>query len=206
MARQGKKWVYRFDEGNSSMRDLLGGKGANLCEMARLGLPVPPGSIITTEACLKYYEGDDQLPEGLWEEVQTHMGWLEKSIGREFGASTNPLLVSVRSGARVSMPGMMDTILNLGINDEIVNGLARLMGDERPALDAQRRFIQVFGSVVMGMDASVFEEMLAGTKWLRESGWTMSSTLSTYKMLFETSRWRSMTPPAPMSRWTPGNS
>ena len=161
MVRQGKKWVYRFDEGDASMRDLLGGKGANLCEMARLGLPVPPGSIITTEACLKYYEGDGQLPEGLWDEVQTHMGWLEKSIGREFGSSTNPLLVSVRSGARVSMPGMMDTILNLGINDEIVNGLARLMGNERPALDAHRRFIQTFGSVVMGMEASVFEEILA---------------------------------------------
>ena len=164
MVREGKKWVYRFDEGNAGMRDLLGGKGANLCEMARLGLPVPPGSIITTEACLEYYEGDNQLPEGLWEEVQSHMGWLEESIGREFGSPANPLLVSVRSGARVSMPGMMDTILNLGINDEIVHGLAGLMGDERPAFDAYRRFIQIFGSVVLGVESSVFEDILARHK------------------------------------------
>ncbi len=164
MVREGKKWVYRFDEGNAGMRDLLGGKGANLCEMAKLGLPVPPGSIITTEACLDYYRGDGQLPQGLWEEVQRHMGWLEESIGREFGSPANPLLVSVRSGARVSMPGMMDTILNLGINDEIVSGLARLMGNERPAFDAYRRFIQIFGSVVLGVDSSIFEGILARHK------------------------------------------
>ncbi len=164
MAQQRRKLVYGFDEGNAGMRELLGGKGANLSEMAHLGLPVPPGFIITTEACSEYYERGHQLPEGLWEEVEEHLHGLEKSIRRVFGSTANALLVSVRSGARVSMPGMMDTILNLGINDEIVPGLARLMGDERPALDAYRRFLQIFASVVMGVDASTFEEILARHK------------------------------------------
>ena len=164
MVKQRKKLIYRFDEGNASMRELLGGKGANLCEMALLGLPVPPGFIITTEACIDYYERNSQLPEGLWEDVQEHMHGLEQSIGREFGSATNPLLVSVRSGSRVSMPGMMDTILNLGINDEIVYGLAGLMGDERPAFDVYRRFLQIFAAVVMGMESSTFEEILASHK------------------------------------------
>ena len=161
---QQKKMVYRFDEGDASMRNLLGGKGANLCEMARLGLPVPPGFVVTTEACLDYYDRGHQLPEGLWEDIQEHIHWLEGSIGREFGSTSNPLLVSVRSGARVSMPGMMDTILNLGINDEIAPGLSGLMGDQRPAYDAYRRFLQIFASVVMGIDSSIFEEVLARHK------------------------------------------
>ncbi len=164
MVQQKRKLVYRFDEGDAGMRELLGGKGANLCEMARLGLPVPPGFTITTEACIDYYERGHQLPEGLWDDVREQMGWLDKSIGRHFGSSTNPLLVSVRSGARVSMPGMMDTILNLGVNDEIVRGLARLMGNERPAFDAYRRFLQIFASVVMGVESSTFEEILAHHK------------------------------------------
>ena len=164
MVQQLRKLVYRFDEGDTGMRDLLGGKGANLCEMARLGLPVPPGFIIITEACRDYYEEDLQLPKGLAEEIRENMGLLERSIGREFGSPTRPLLVSVRSGARVSMPGMMDTILNLGINDEIVSGLASLMGDERPAFDAYRRFLQIFGSVVMGVGSPVFEKILARHK------------------------------------------
>ena len=164
MVQQTRKLVYRFDEGDASMRNLLGGKGANLCEMSQLGLPVPPGFIITTEACIDYYERDHQLPQGLWENVQEHMHLLEKSIGREFGSATNPLLVSVRSGARVSMPGMMDTILNLGINDEIVRGLSGLMGDERPAYDAYRRFLQIFANVVMDMESSIFENILARHK------------------------------------------
>ena len=164
MAQQAKKLVYRFDEGGPGMRDLLGGKGANLSEMAQLGLPVPPGFIITTEACHGYYEGDGQLPGWLWEDVQENMRWLENSIGREFGSATNPLLVSVRSGARVSMPGMMDTILNLGINDQIVHGLATRMGDERPAFDAYRRFLQIFAGVVMGVESLTFEEILARHK------------------------------------------
>ena len=161
MVQQRKKLIYRFDEGNAGMRDLLGGKGANLCEMAQLGLPVPPGFVITTEVCRDYYGTEGRLPEGLWDDVKENMGWLENSIGRQFGSKTSPLLVSVRSGARVSMPGMMDTILNLGINDDIVQGLAGLMGAERPALDAHRRFLQIYASVVMGMESSTFEEILA---------------------------------------------
>ena len=164
MVQQGRKLVYGFDEGDAGMRDLLGGKGANLAEMARLGLPVPPGFTITTEAYLEYEDRSQQLPEGLWADVREHMRRLENSIGREFGSITNPLLVSVRSGARVSMPGMMDTILNLGINDEIVPGLAGLMGDERPALDAHRRFLQIYANVVMGVESSVFEEILTRRK------------------------------------------
>ncbi len=164
MVQQRKKLIYRFDEGNAGMRDLLGGKGANLCEMAQLGLPVPPGFVITTEVCRDYYGTEGRLPEGLWDDVKENMGWLENSIGRQFGSKTSPLLVSVRSGARVSMPGMMDTILNLGINDDIVQGLAGLMGAERPALDAHRRFLQIYASVVMGMESSTFEEILARRK------------------------------------------
>ena len=166
MVQQERKLVYGFDEGDAGMRDLLGGKGANLAEMARLGLPVPPGFIITTEAYLEYEDRGQQLPEGLWADVREHMRRLENAIGREFGSTTNPLLVSVRSGARVSMPGMMDTILNLGINDEIMPGLAGLMGDERPALDAHRRFLQIYANVVMGVESSVFEEILT----LRKQG------------------------------------
>ena len=161
---QGTKLVYSFDEGDAGMRDLLGGKGANLCEMARLGLPVPPGFVITTEACLEYLNRDHQLPEGLWEEVQEHMSQLEQAAGRSLGSKTNPLLVSVRSGGRVSMPGMMDTILNLGINDEIVHGLGALMGDDRPAFDAYRRFLQIYASVALDVDAQAFEEILARRK------------------------------------------
>ena len=164
MAQQTQKLVYRFDEGDAGMSGLLGGKGANLCEMARLGLPVPPGFIITTEACVDYYQRGNQPPEGLWQDVREHIQGLEASMERKFGSITDPVLVSVRSGARVSMPGMMDTILNLGINDEIVAGLAGLMGDERAAFDAYRRFLQIFSCVVMGMESSTFEGILAGHK------------------------------------------
>ena len=163
-----KKRIYRFDEGDAGMRDLLGGKGANLAEMVRLGLPVPPGFTVTTEACREFYDGGNRLPEGLWENLKEHMGWLEQSIGREFGSTDNPLLVSVRSGARDSMPGMMDSILNLGINDDVAEGLAALMDDARPAYDAYRRFLQIFASVVLGVDPPVFEQILARHK--REAG------------------------------------
>ncbi len=173
---QTKKLVYRFEEGDSSMSDLLGGKGANLCEMARLGLPVPPGIVITTEACLDYYERDHKLPPGLWEQVREGLQSIEASLGREFGSPANPLLVSVRSGARVSMPGMMDTILNLGINDQIAPGLAKLMGDERPAYDAYRRFLQAYASVVLGVEDSVFEEILADHK--KKAGVTLDYELT----------------------------
>jgi pyruvate,orthophosphate dikinase len=142
MATTGQKLVFRFEEGDASMRDLLGGKGANLCEMARMGLPVPPGFVITTEACRQYYAAGRKLPSDLWPSVQAELTWLESKTGKKFGGSDNPLLVSVRSGAKFSMPGMMDTVLNLGLNDITASALARMTGDERFALDAFRRFIQ----------------------------------------------------------------
>jgi pyruvate, orthophosphate dikinase len=138
------KWVYLFEEGNKDMRDLLGGKGAGTAEMTIAGLPVPPGFTITTAGCNAYYEKDD-FPDGMWVQVLESLAHAEQKTGKKFGDPANPLLVSVRSGAKFSMPGMMDTILNLGINAEVAEGLARLSGDERFALDAYRRFIQMFG-------------------------------------------------------------
>ncbi|MGC8825485.1 MAG: pyruvate, phosphate dikinase [Anaerolineae bacterium] len=155
-----KKWVYTFEEGNKDMRDLLGGKGANLAEMTNAGLPVPPGFTITTEACNAYYALGKKFPEGLWEQVLEAMKDLEKKTGKKFGDPSNPLLVSVRSGARVSMPGMMDTVLNLGLNDEVVKGLAKLTNNERFAYDAYRRFIQMFSKIVKGLDPEPFERVL----------------------------------------------
>ncbi len=155
-----KKWIYTFEEGNKDMRDLLGGKGANLAEMTNAGLPVPPGFTITTEACNAYYALGKKFPEGLWEQVLEAMRDLEKKTGKKFGDPANPLLVSVRSGARVSMPGMMDTVLNLGLNDEVVKGLAKLTNNERFAYDAYRRFIQMFSKIVKGLDPEPFERVL----------------------------------------------
>jgi len=155
------KLVYRFAEGGASMADLLGGKGANLAEMVRLGLPVPPGFTISTEACRRYYRGDRQLPSGLWDEIRALLGEMEQVMGRGFGATDKPLLVSVRSGSRHSMPGMMDTVLNLGLNDETARALALETGDRRFALDAYRRFIQIFAKVVLRADPEPFEEALA---------------------------------------------
>ena len=156
--------VYRFREGDSSMADLLGGKGSNLCEMARLGLPVPPGFVVSTQVCRDYLSNGNTLPDGLAPVVAHRLRELEEDAGRNFGSTSSPLLVSVRSGASVSMPGMMDTILNLGINDEIVEGLAAMMGDPRPAYDAYRRFIQVYSDVVLQVEPRLFEEALAGHK------------------------------------------
>ena len=156
--------VYRFSEGDASMGDLLGSKGSNLCEMTRLGLPVPPGFVITTQVCRDYLAGDYTLPEGLAATVRERITELEEFIGHEFGSTTNPLLVSVRSGARISMPGMMDTILNLGINDDIVEGLGAMMGDRRPAWDAYRRFVQIYAEVVQEVAPETFEECLAEHK------------------------------------------
>ncbi|MFQ6019998.1 MAG: pyruvate, phosphate dikinase, partial [Dehalococcoidia bacterium] len=155
------KRIYRFGEGSAQQRDLLGGKGANLSEMARLGLPVPPGFIISTEACRQYNRLRRRLPNGLWEDVQAHLREVESAVGRAFGDPANPLLVSVRSGAKFSMPGMMDTILNLGLNDETTAGLAALSGDERFALDCHRRFLQLFGKVVLRLPSEAFEDALA---------------------------------------------
>src|SRR5438046_8993387 len=136
------KWVYQFSEGSAKMRDLLGGKGAGAAEMARAGMPVPPGFTITTEACREYYASKGKLPDGLWQQVTSALATLEKQSRKQFGDPRNPLLVSVRSGAKFSMPGMMDTVLNLGLNEETASGLARLAKDERRPRDAVRRFTQ----------------------------------------------------------------
>jgi pyruvate, orthophosphate dikinase len=156
------KPIYFFDEADGANKALLGGKGAGLAEMTRLGLPVPPGFIITTEICEKFYEAGRRLPDGLMDEVRKSIRRLESLTGRRFGDPGNPLLVSVRSGASVSMPGMMDTVLNLGLNDETVEGLARQSNDPRFAWDAYRRFIQMFGKVVLGIDDRKFDGVLAG--------------------------------------------
>ncbi|WP_456436053.1 pyruvate, phosphate dikinase [Thermovibrio ammonificans] len=167
-----KKMVYYFGggkaEGSADMKMLLGGKGANLAEMTNLGLPVPPGITITTEVCKDYYKLGKQFPEGMWDEVLEGLRKIEKEMGKKFGDKENPLLVSVRSGAPVSMPGMMDTILNLGLNDETVEGLAKSTNNERFAWDSYRRFIQMFGNVVMGIPHEKFEEVLEEKK--REVG------------------------------------
>jgi pyruvate,orthophosphate dikinase len=158
------KAIYFFDEGDASMKNLLGGKGAGLAEMTRAGLPVPPGFTITTKQCLAYYGGKTGLPDGLSEKVAEAMAKLEKLTGKRFGDAADPLLVSVRSGARVSMPGMMDTILNLGLNDKTVEGLAKLTKNERFAWDAYRRFIGMFGSVVLEIKKSLFEDVIEDVK------------------------------------------
>ena len=157
------KWVYNFGsktDGDASMRNLLGGKGANLAEMASLGLPVPPGFTITTDLCTQYYENDKKYPEELSAQVDAALAQVENALGMKFGDPSNPLLVSVRSGARISMPGMMDTVLNLGLNDETVAGLAAKSGDERFAWDSYRRFIQMYGDVVLGVDHHEFEDVI----------------------------------------------
>jgi pyruvate,orthophosphate dikinase len=158
------RWVYSFGggsaDGDASMKNLLGGKGANLAEMSSLGLPVPPGFTITTEACVHYYSNEKQYPAELKDQVVTGLATVEKITGKTFGDTANPLLVSVRSGARASMPGMMDTVLNLGLNDETVEGLAKLSGDRRFAFDSYRRFIQMYSAVVLDLDHHMFEEIL----------------------------------------------
>jgi pyruvate, orthophosphate dikinase len=156
-------YVYLFEEGNTKLRSLLGGKGADLAEMTRLGLPVPPGITITTEAC-NYYSSNKTFPEGLEDEIAHKMKVLESKTGKRFGDNNNPLLVSVRSGAPISMPGMMDTVLNLGLNDRTVQGLVKQSKDERFAYDAYRRFIQMFGKVVLGAKAEHFETIISNHK------------------------------------------
>ncbi len=158
--RSPRKWVYLFSEGNAKMRELLGGKGAGVSEMTNAGLPVPPGFTITTEACNGYYDNNKQFPDGVWEQAQAALKVVELQTGKSFGARENPLLVSVRSGAKFSMPGMMDTVLNLGINDETVQGLVALTGDERFAYDAYRRFIQMFSKIVLDTNPQDFEAVL----------------------------------------------
>jgi pyruvate,orthophosphate dikinase len=155
-----KKYVYNFKEGKASMKDLLGGKGANLAEMSNIGLPVPPGFTITTEACNEYYNKGETIWPELTDEIFAKLQELEQTTGKTFGGGSNPLLVSVRSGAKFSMPGMMDTILNLGLNDEVVKTVAESTGNERFAMDSYRRFIQMFSDVVMEIPKSKFERIL----------------------------------------------
>jgi len=158
------QWVYRFgggvSDGGRGMKELLGGKGANLAEMASIGLPVPPGFTVTTALCAEYYDRGEQYPAELTEQVRIGLAHIEGVVGKKFGDAADPLLVSVRSGARVSMPGMMDTVLNLGLNDATVEGLARVSGDERFAWDSYRRFIQMYSDVVLGLDHYLFEDAL----------------------------------------------
>src|SRR2546421_5333838 len=154
------KWVYLFEEGSGDDKSLLGGKGAGLCEMTRAGLPVPPGLIVSTEACNAFFENDKNFPEGMWEQVKEGLQKIEEKVGKKFGDPQNPLLVSVRSGAAFSMPGMMDTVLNLGLNEETVQGLAAQTGDLRFSLDAYRRFASLFGEIVMGVAHEKFERVM----------------------------------------------
>ena len=170
------KWVYLFKEGNASMRELLGGKGANLAEMTSLGLPVPQGFTITTEACTQYYEDGRQINEEIQSQINEHIGKMEEITGKKFGDKENPLLVSVRSGARASMPGMMDTILNLGLNETVVNVIAEKSGNPRWAWDCYRRFIQMYSDVVMEVGKKYFEELI--DKMKAEKGVTQDVDLT----------------------------
>src|SRR5271167_729793 len=162
------KWVYSFgaghNEGGAELKNLLGGKGANLAEMAVIGLPVPPGFTLTTEVCTAFYANNHAYPTELKDQVRTALARIEQAMGLRFGDAAKPLLVSVRSGARVSMPGMMDTVLNLGLNDATVAGLAAAANDPRFAWDSYRRFIQMYGSVVLGVDHHRFEDVIEHAK------------------------------------------
>ncbi|MBS6517523.1 MAG: pyruvate, phosphate dikinase [Clostridium sp.] len=170
------KWVYLFSEGDATMRNLLGGKGANLAEMTKLGLPVPQGFTITTEACTQYYEDGRKINDEIMAQIMDHISKMEEITGKKFGDKENPLLVSVRSGARASMPGMMDTILNLGLNEEVVEVLAKKSGNPRWAWDCYRRFIQMFSDVVMEVGKKYFEELI--DKMKAEKGVTQDVELT----------------------------
>jgi pyruvate,orthophosphate dikinase len=168
---QAQKYVYLFSEGECQNRKLLGGKGAGLCEMTQIGLPVPSGFTISTEACLQYFANGNTLPLGLAEQVRQAMAEVERAMGLRFGDRSMPLLVSVRSGAAVSMPGMMDTVLNLGLNDQTVNGLIERSGDERFAWDSYRRFISLFGSIVFNVNSDLFHHAMEDLKMERQAAY-----------------------------------
>ena len=172
-----KKWVYLFAEGDATMRDLLGGKGVGAAEMTSAGLPVPPGFTITTEACNVYYQGQGGFPSGLWDQVLAALSQIEKQTGKRLGDPDDPLLVSVRSGAKFSMPGMMDTVLNLGLNEHSLEGLSASTDNDRFANDAYRRFIQMFGKIVLDIDGEKFEHILEEMK--NEVGATLDTDLTT---------------------------
>src|ERR1700721_2712996 len=174
------KWVYSFSakraEGRGEMKNLLGGKGANLHEMASLGLPVPPGFTISTELCTHFYQHGKTYPKDLKTQVEAALGDIGRITGKKFGDGHNPLLVSVRSGARASMPGMMDTVLNLGLNDVTVKALAEKSGDRRFALDSYRRFITMYSDVVLGIEHHHFEDILDDHK--DRNGYTLDTDLN----------------------------
>jgi len=178
-----KKWVYLSSEGNKDMRDLLGGKGAGLAEMTNAGLPVPPSFTCTTEACLAYYAAGKAFPEGMWDQVKEAMAVIEKQAGKKFGDPVNPLLVSVRSGARVSMPGMMDTVLNVGLNPETLEGLAAKANDYRFAYDSYRRLISMYGRIVKRIDGRKFEEVLDRYKAQTSGGRDTDLTVDMLKLV-----------------------
>ena len=180
---ENKKFVYLFDEGNATLRNLLGGKGANLAEMTNLGIPVPQGFTVSTEACTKYYEDGKKLNENITSQIYSALSIIEEKSGKKFGNIENPLLVSVRSGARVSMPGMMDTILNLGLNDETVEVISKLTGNERFAYDSYRRFIQMFSDVVMGVEKRKFEDALDEVKELKNVKYDTELSASDLKVV-----------------------
>ncbi|HZK26459.1 MAG TPA: pyruvate, phosphate dikinase, partial [Thermoclostridium sp.] len=169
------KYVYLFNEGNASMRNLLGGKGANLAEMTNLGLPVPRGFIVTTEACTRFYQDGKAIAKDIEDEIYASLSKTEEIVGKKFGDPENPFLVSVRSGSRASMPGMMDTILNLGLSDTVVEGLANLTGNPRFAYDSYRRFITMFSDVVMEIEKTKFDKIMDDMK--EEKGVTLDSDL-----------------------------
>ena len=179
------KYVYDFSEGNRDMKDLLGGKGANLAEMTNIGLPVPPGFIITTEACRTYLESGD-APAEMEDEISNHLAHLEKQMGKTLGDADDPLLVSVRSGAKFSMPGMMDTVLNIGLNDQSVNGLAKQGGNERFAWDSYRRLLSMFGKTVLGADGELFEHALDELKHSKNTTNDLDLDATDFQALVET--------------------
>ena len=191
------KYVYAFEEGGREQKYLLGGKGANLAEMTNLGLPVPPGFTISTDACNDYMKLVHRLPEGLMDEVAAAREALEAKIGKRLGDADDPLLVSVRSGAPFSMPGMMDTVLNLGLNDESVKGLAKQTSNERFAYDSYRRFVQMFGKIVLDVPGDLFEEALH--ELVEQKGFALDTELSaedlaglvvTFKEIVRREKWR----------------
>src|SRR5215469_5524988 len=179
------KLVYAFTEGNKDLKDLLGGKGANLAEMTNIGLPLPPGFTMTTEAC-RYFLAHGGVPEGLAAEVDEHLRRMEQAMGRQLGDPADPLLVSVRSGAKFSMPGMMDTVLNIGITDESVHGLAKQSGNERFAWDAYRRLVQMFGKTVLGIDGHEFEHAIDQAKQAKGTTNDLDLDASDLKTLVDT--------------------
>ncbi|MBT7782683.1 MAG: pyruvate, phosphate dikinase, partial [Anaerolineae bacterium] len=188
------KWVYTFGEvaeaeknaGSwDAVRGLLGGKGANLAEMTRIGIPVPPGFTVTTESCLAYLEAGNELPKGLWEQELEAIKATEESTGKKFGDAANPLLLSCRSGAKISMPGMMDTVLNIGMSDEIAESMVEMTGDARFVYDAYRRLVQMFGSVVLGVDDEAYEEALDTYKEEKEYASDADMTAEDWKAVTE---------------------